>query len=152
MLKAVLAHFYELADEARAKFGDSAPKVTNEIIERAFPGTMAAATEEGCDRMFREGVINAVQKLIRKPGVDTRQRTLADIDPDFLPLVQELGSVAYYVPSVDGGEYISVPDLCANPDKLDAARKFMRQKGEECLREAKRLDDLYEAVIAAGSV
>ena len=149
MLKAVLAHFYELADQARAKFGDNAPKVTNDIIDRAFPGTMAAAHEEGCDRMFREGVKNAVQKYIRKPGIDTRNRTFSDIDPDFLPLVQELGSVAYYVPSVDGGEYVGVPDLCANPEQLNGARLFMRQKGEECLREAKRLDDLYAAVMAA---
>lgn len=148
MLKETLGYFYELADQARARFGDNAPKVTDDIIERAFPETFAASLIEGCDRMFRDGVMNAVKKYIRKPSMDERQRTFDDIAPELLPFAQQLGSVAYYVPTIDGGEYISVPDLCVDLDNLDAARKFMRQKGEECLREAKRLDDLYEAAVA----
>lgn len=149
MLKEVLADFYALADQARAKFGDNAPKVTDDIIEAAFPQTVAAAHGEGCDRMFRDGVKNAVAKYIRKPAADSRQRTFDDISADLLPFAEKLGSVAYYVPCTDGGEYVSVPDLCADVDRLDAARKFMRQKGDECIREAKRLDDLYEAATAA---
>lgn len=148
MLKEVLADFYALADQARAKFGDNAPKVTDDIIEAAFPQTFAASHGEGCDRMFRDGVKSAVAKYIRKPAADSRQRTFDDISPDLLPFAQELGSVAYFVPGEAGGEYVSVPDLCADVARLDAARKFMRQKGEECLREAKRLDDLFEAATA----
>ncbi len=151
MLKQTLRHFYDLADAARVRFGDNAPKVTNGIIEQAFPNTCNAAMDEGCDRMFRDGVKAAVSKYIRKPGVDSRQRTFDDITPDLLPLVEDLGSVAYYVPGLTGGEYVGVPDLCANPGQLNAARAFMRQKGEECLSEAKRLDDLYAAVIGGSS-
>lgn len=151
MLKAVLADFYALADQARAKFGDNAPRVTDDIIERAFPETFQASQTEGCDRMFRDGVKDAVAQYIRKPGIDERQRTFDDIAPALLPLAMELGSVAYYVPSADGGSYIGVPDLCHDLTQLDAARAFMRQKGDECLREAKRLDDLYAAAIALAS-
>ena len=39
-----------------------------------------------------------------------------------------------------------VPDLIAEPDLLDDARRFMRRKGLECLAEANRLDALYTAV------
>lgn len=149
MLKETLAEFYRLADEARAKFGENAPKVTDDIIEAAFPDTYAASLTEGCDRMFREGVKNAVAKYIRKPPQDERQRTFDDILPGVRPFAEKLGSVAYFVPTVDGGTYVSVPDLCHDAAALDAARRFMRQKGDECLREAKRLDDLYDAVLAA---
>lgn len=151
MLKAVLSHFYALADEARQKFGDNAPKVTDDIIEAAFPRTVEAATVEGCDRMLREGVMGAVKDLIRRPPADERQRTFNDIAPELMPLAEKLGSVAYYVPSASGpGRYMSVPDLCHDARALDAARQFMREKGEECLREAKRLDQLFEAVIRLG--
>lgn len=149
MLKETLADFYALADEARAKFGDNAPKITNDIIARAFPETVMAAETEGCDRMLRTGVKDAVQKYIRKPGQDTRQRSFADIDPEILPLVEPLGSVAYFVPSDTGGEYVGVPDLCHDREKLDAARKFMRVKGEETLAEADRLDQLFLAIFGA---
>lgn len=146
MLKEVLAEFYQLADQARAKFGDSAPKITNEIIGAAFPETFSASELEGCDRMFRDGVKNHVAKYIRKPGQDERQRSFNDIAEEFMPLVEVLGSVAYFVPSQTGGEYIGIPDLCHDREALDAARKFMRMKGEETLAEADRLDQLFNAI------
>jgi len=149
MLKETLADFYALADEARAKFGDAAPKITDGIIEAAFPETVAASLSEGCDRMFRDGVMEAVKKFIRKPTKDTRQRTFADISLELLPLVEPLGSVAYYVPSETGGQYVSVPDLCHNQEALQAARTFMRVKGTETLAEADKLDELYHAAFPA---
>lgn len=149
MLKETLSHFYQLADEARARFGDSAPKITDGIIDEAFPNTVSASLVEGCDRIFRDGVKEAVAKYIRKPGRDSRQRTFDDISPDLLPVVERLGSVAYFVPAIDGGEYIGVPDLCHDEEKLNAARKFMRQKGEETLAEADKLDQLYHAAFPA---
>lgn len=150
MLKEILREFYDLADQARAKFGDNAPKITNDIIGAAFPETVAASETEGCDKMFRAGVKDAVSKYIRKPSADVRQRSFDDINPAFLPLVERLGSVAYYVPAEVGvGEYVGIPDLCFDASKLDAARKFMRMKGEETLAEADRLDDLFEAIFAA---
>ncbi len=146
MLKETLSHFYQLADQARVKFGDNAPRITDDVIEAAFPETVAASLTEGCDRIFREGVKNAVTKYIRKPSRDTRQRTFNDIDESLLPLVEPLGSVAYFVPAIDGGEYIGVPDLCHDAEALNKARLFMRQKGEETLAEADKLDQLYHAV------
>lgn len=149
MLKETLSHFYALADEARSKFGGDAPKVTDAIIDAAFPETVAASMAEGCDRMLRDGVMKAVKSYIRKPKKDSRQRTFEDIAPELLPLVEPLGSVAYFVPGVTGGEYVSVPDLCHDKDAMDAARKYMRLKGEETLSEADKLDQLYYAAFPA---
>jgi hypothetical protein len=150
MLKETLSHFYALADQARTTFRDSAPKVTDAIIDAAFPETVAASLTEGCHRMFREGVKEAVVKYMRKPCKHSRQRTFDDIAPKLMPLVEPLGSVAYYVPGrVGSGEYVSVPDLCHDQDALDAARKFMRRKGEETLSEADKLDQLYHAAFPA---
>jgi hypothetical protein len=47
-------------------------------------------------------------------------------------------------------EYVDVPSLIAEPALLNDARKFMRRKGEECLAEAKILDELYAAVTNEG--
>lgn len=148
LLKETLSHFYQMADDARARLGESPAKITNDIIERAFPETVAASETEGCDRMFREGVLAAVKHYIRKPGEDTRQSSFEDIFPGLLPYVEALGSVSYYVPSGSGGEgvFMHVADLCQQPEALDAARKFMRLKALETSREADRLDDLYAAV------
>lgn len=146
MLKETLSHFYELVNRARAKVGDNAGRITDEVMETAFPGTTKAALSEGCDLMLREGVSTAVKNYIRKPGVDTRQQSLEDIAPGLLPHVRKLGAVAYYVPRLNGGEHVHVVDLVANPADLDAARKFMRLKGQETLHEADLLDELYEAV------
>lgn len=96
--------------------------------------------------MLHEGVKRAVSNYIRKPSKDTRQRTFDDIAAEFMPLVEPLGSVAYYVPSLTGGENVSVPDLCFDQVRFDAARKFTRTKGEETLAEADKLDALFEAV------
>lgn len=146
MLKAKLQTFYELIDRARTKVGDSAPRITDEVIQQSFPRTCIEAEMEGCDQMLREGVKNAVAKYIRKPPQDERQRTFADLDPEILPLAKQLPSAAYFVPDDQGGEYVSVPDLCFDIARLDGARAFMRRKGEEVLAEADRLDDLYRAL------
>ncbi|MEM9524585.1 MAG: hypothetical protein AAF982_11490 [Pseudomonadota bacterium] len=60
-----------------------------------------------------------------------------------MPIAARLGSTAYFVPSIDGGEYRSVPELCAGLRAMDAARKFMRQKGKETIQEADILDELH---------
>lgn len=146
MLKQVLLPFYELINEARQRVGDSAPKIADAIIEQAFPETITAAEIEGCDRMLRSGVIDAIKTYIRKPPADDRQRTFEDIDPKFMPLVSRLQSTSYFVPSAYGGEYVGVPDLIARPSLLKAAMEFMALKGRECLEEAQRMGELYEAV------
>jgi len=145
--KVDISSFFEMIDDARSRLGGDGPKITNDIIAKAFPETVSAATDEGCDRMFREGVGRAVASYIRKPPLSKRQLTLNDVDPEFIPLIEDLGSDAYYVPAkAGGGEYFSIPDLCHDKDMFNSARKFMRQKGEETLTEANRLDALFEAV------
>ena len=147
MLKKTLMHFYELADKARIEHGDSAAKVTDAVIEEAFPDTTEASITEGCDRMFREGVLTAVKRYIRKPPADDRNLSFNDIDPDFLPIAQRLQSTAYFVPDETGGQHISIPELCSNLSALDKARKFMRLKGNETLSEADTMDTLYFAIL-----
>ena len=64
------------------------------------------------------------------------QGDFADIDPQFRSLVDALRNVAYHVPSRD--EHVPVAELIAKPALLDDARRFMRQKGQECIDEADR--------------
>lgn len=149
MLKETLSHFYALVDQAEAEVGKNAGRITDEVIELAFPETLEAAWQEGCDVMLREGVLSAVKAYIKKPPADDRQRSFADIHPDLLPHAKKLSNAAYWVPRTDGGEHVRVPDLIANLADLDAARKFQRLKGEETLHEADLLDELYEAAVRA---
>lgn len=101
--------------------------------------------------MFREGVLVMVKKYIRKPPASDRQATFNDIDPTLMPIATRLGSTAYFVPSIDEGEYRSIPELCADLRAMNAARKFMRQKGKETIQEADILDELYYATRALQS-
>lgn len=142
MLKAKLQHFYELVESARDDVGESAPKIADKVIKTAFPRTMAEADIEGCEGMLRTGVIQAVTRYIRKLRTDARQRTFNDIAPDVMPFVEKLASASYYVPG--DAEYVGLPDLCFDLERLDQARRYMRQKGLEVLSEATRLDELYE--------
>ncbi|MFH5773604.1 hypothetical protein ACHFJ0_05080 [Paracoccus sp. NGMCC 1.201697] len=150
MLKPILLPFYEMIEDARQRLGDSAPKIADEVIERAFPGTMMNAEMEGCDRMLRVGIIEAIKDYLRKPPACERQRHFAEISEDFGRIAEKLKSDSYFVPGLNGeGEYVLIKDLVAKPILLDAARKFMRQKGLECISEAQILDELYEAVRAS---
>ena len=144
MLNAQLSKFYDLIDQTRGHVGESAPRITDAIIAKAFPHTVKEAKNEGCDRHLREGVKSAVAKYLRKPKASDRQLKFSGIDTDVLPYVADLGAVSYYVPhGIDGGEYVSVPELCQDLDALEKARGFMRLKGMETLAEAKNLDRLH---------
>lgn len=147
MLKVILLPFYEKIDEARQRVGDVPARIADEVIEKAFPSTFFNAELEGCDRMLRLGVIEAVKDYIRKPPACERQRHMDEISPDFGKIAERLKSDSYWVPGLNGtGEQVQIKDLVAKPVLLDAARKFMRQKGQECFEEAQVLDELYEAV------
>jgi len=144
MLRAKLEHFYSLVEQARDIHGDSAPKITDAVLEAAFPRTLVEAEEEGCEKFVRNGALEAIKRFIRKPPADERQRHFEDIDPELFPLVNRLASTHYFVPNgVHEGEHVGVAELCSDLGKLNAARKFMRQKGLECLGEADNLDLLY---------
>jgi len=149
MLKTKLHHFYDLIEDAIGLYGPVVPVVTNAIIERAFPETFETAEREGCNTMLHGGVKAAVSRYIRNRPATDDQPGFEDICGAFRDYISELKSSAYTVPS--RGEAVSVSALIAEPDLLDEARKYMRQKGLECMAEAKRLDDLYLAVTSFAS-
>ena len=144
MLTSRIAQFHSLVNDARARVGSSPPRIADEIMSIAFPRTVEEAEREGADRMLRRGVIGAVAEAVRKGRGDDDTRDMAEIEETFRPIVQRLHSRAYYVPLLD--EQVDIAELIAIPEYLDEARKFMRQKGMECLDEARTLDDLYIAV------
>ena len=144
MLKRRGSDFVEMVWGAASIVGRSAPRVTDHILQDVFPETVEAAGNEGAFSMLRQGVIGTVTKILRGAAPDERQMDFASIDPRFQSICAELKSQAYYVEAI--GEQVAVADLIADPQMLDDARKFMRQKGLECLEEASRLDRLYNAV------
>lgn len=146
MLTDKLRPFYDAVNEAIAEVGKSASKIADRVIVEAFPETAEAAEREGADKMLRQGVIARVTSMLTKGGDDTAQADFAEIAADFMPIVERLHSHSHYVPLPDVQEYVHISLLIQNPDWLDAARKYKRQKGEETLAEAKVLDELYEAV------
>ncbi|OAN71264.1 hypothetical protein A8B82_21050 [Sulfitobacter sp. EhC04] len=147
MRKEQMTEFYVLADEAREIFGDSAPKITDEILREAFPKTMAAAEAEGCDKFLRHGAKSDISRYIRKPKASVRQLTFASLDPDLLPLVQVLNSVAYYVPNgAHEGTYYSVPELCHDEPKLTQAYQYKIMQRDHYADECRNLHVLLKKV------
>lgn len=165
MLTSRIAHFHDLVNDARARVGNSPPRIADDIIAIAFPRTVEEAEREGADKMLRRGVIGAVAEAVRRPRQDDDTRDMAEIEESYRPIVTRLHSHAYYVPSMH--EQVDIADLISTPEFLDEARKFLRQKGMECrdqmrarligdgvrpmlyvfsLDEARTLDDLYLAV------
>ncbi len=139
------AHVWQSA----ARLGRSAPRIVDDILREVFPETTMAAESEGATRILRTGCISEVKRVLRTPPLDDAQARFDQIDASFRPFVAPLQRPSYFVPERD--EEVPVAELIAAPDALDAARRFMRRKGMECLAEADRLDLLYEAVVARGS-
>lgn len=144
------AAFAERVWDIAARTGHSAPKITDDIMETAFPRTCAQARQEGALKMLRTGVVAEVKRILRNGQDSAEQRDFADVSATFAPLVRDLRSKSYFVEGAQ--EYVPVAALIADPDLLDDARRFMRRKGIECLAEADRLDLLYQAVLARGAV
>ena len=149
MLTDKLRPFYDAMNAAIAEVGKNAAKIADRVIGEAFPETAEAADREGADKMLRSGVIARVSAILTKGGSDVDQHDFVEIAPDFMPIVDRLHSHSHYVPLPDVQEYVHIGTLIANPEWLDAARKFKRQKGEETLAEADVLDELYHAVVGA---
>jgi hypothetical protein len=146
MLTDKLAHFYDLVNLARAAVGANPAAITDKVIGVAFPETVDAAEREGADKMFRAGVAGAVKSHI-KAKHDPGQGDFAEIAEGFRTIVSRLQGDLHYVPELD--EHIHVATLIDNPEWLDSARNYKHQKAAETLAEAKILDELYDAVMAA---
>ncbi|MBW6494540.1 MAG: hypothetical protein K0B16_08290 [Burkholderiaceae bacterium] len=146
MLDSQSAGFAEGVWEAASQLGNNAPKIADDMMQTAFPLTCAQARQEGAMRMLRTGIITEVKRILRNQNDVLGQSDFSAISETFAPFVQDLRSKSYFVESAE--EYVAIPDLIAEPDLLDDARRFMRRKGKECLNEADRLDALYVAVTA----
>lgn len=148
MLTDKLQHFYQLVHAAMMDVGNSAPKIADRVIAEAFPNTADAAEREGADRMLRDGVVafltNYLKRNANAPSED--QYDFAGVSEQFAEIVGRLQSRSHYVPSLE--QHMPVGFLISNPDYLDEARKYKRQKGVETLKEAETLDELYMAVTA----
>ncbi|MDN2584053.1 hypothetical protein [Aquibium sp. ELW1220] len=144
MLDSQSATFAERVWEVAAQLGNNAPKIADDIMGAAFPLTCSQARAEGALRMLRTGIITEVKRILRNRDVGLVQADFTEVCDGFAPLVKALRSKSYFVESAE--EYVAVPDLIAEPDLLDDARRFMRRKGLECLAEADRLDALFVAV------
>ena len=130
---------------AAARLGRSAPRIVDDILRDVFPDTTEAAESEGAAKILRTGCISEVKRVLRAVPQDGQQAGFDEIDASFRPYVEPLQRPSYYVPERE--EEVPVAELIAAPDELDAARRFMRRKGMECLAEADRLDLLYQAVV-----
>jgi hypothetical protein len=145
MLNSRIADLHEMVWDAATKVGNSPPRISDAIIETAFPRTYSEAKYEGADKILRNGLINEVNRIISKCApAGAEQIDMAEKFPGFGDIIRSLKSRAYYVVAL--GEKVPVENLINSPELLDDARKHMRQKGEECLAEADTLDQLYIAV------
>lgn len=146
MLTDKLQSFYQSVHEAMMDVGNNAPRIADRVIADAFPMTSEAAEREGADKMLRDGVISFLGKYLKRNSNAPlwEQCDFAEISPEFQDIVGKLQSQSHYVPSLQ--QHMPIGVLISDPDLLDEARKFKRQKGDETLAEADVLDELYEAI------
>lgn len=136
----------EIVWAAEAEVGGNPGKITDAILAENFPRTQAEAEIEGVEKLLRNGLLLEVKRILKTNTGPTKQIDFAEIEPAFQTFVSNLKRPSYWVEGEE--ELVSVADLIAHPEKLDDARRFMRRKGEECIEEARKLDDLYLAVTA----
>lgn len=146
MLNDKLQSFYQAVHTAMMEVGNNAPRIADRVIFEAFPDTSEAAEREGADKMLRDGVIIFVAKYLKRNSNAPLegQGDFGDISDEFRDIVKKLSSNSHYVPTLQ--QHMPVGFLIANPEMLDEARQFKREKGLETLAEADALDELYEAV------
>lgn len=150
MLTTKLAAFYAAVDDARANVGDSPTRIADIIIADAFPSTHEASFYEGCDGMFRRGVVEAIKTYVTKPPADKRNGHFNDIAEDLMPLVEPLAKAAYLVPTPDGddmdpdtraiGFYMPIAELVRDLPSLIAARDHLATKRDQIGAEVAKLD------------
>lgn len=150
MLTDKLRVFNQLVNSAIGKVGKNPGLIAEDVINKAFPETAKSAEREGADAMLRVGVVARIKGILTRSEQDN-QADFSEIAECFLPILDKLHSHSHYVPLDGVHEYVHVSVLIKKPEQLDAARKFKRLKAEETEAEAKVLDELYDAVIAATS-
>jgi hypothetical protein len=145
MLSDKLQAFYHAVHAAMMEVGNSAPRIADRVIADAFPDTADASEREGADKMLRNGVIDFLSKYLKNNAFTPEEQVdFSDISDEFQDIVKKLSKPSHYVPTLQ--QHMPVSYLIANPEALDEARKFKREKGLETLAEADALDELYDAV------
>lgn len=144
MLNSKTAEFVGRVWMVAAEVGCNAPKITDKLIEEEFPETTRHAEREGALIFFRNGVIGEVKRILKNGNGSLGQADLCSLFPDFAHVLKRLKSKTYYVESVQ--EYMPISHLIDEPALLNEARRFMRAKGKQCIKEARHLDDLYRMV------
>jgi len=137
----------ELIAEAVGRVGRSATKIADDVLPRAFRRSLPELEIEGGARILRQGLVAFIKPLLDEAEPDDRQLDFGDVDEAFHAIVSRLPKRVFFVPSL--GLYVPISDLIDEPERLDEARRFTRQKGEETLATADILDQLYAAVIDA---
>lgn len=127
----------------------NAPRIADDLLATYCPESKAATERDGLAVILRRGLVDHVTRILKGANDDDGQIDLSEIEPTYVPLVRALKSKSYYVESL--AEQVPVARLIAAPALLDDARRFMRRKGAECIEEARRLDDLYAAIIEAAA-
>ena len=150
MLQKRNADFAEEVWRTSARLDSLSPtRIADDMIGRLFPVTLSAAEDEGAATMLRKGVVAAVKDVLASPSSHVAQADFASISPAFAPTVRTLKRPSYFVEG--RGEYVSIAELIREPALLNDARGFMRRKGDECLAEADRLDQLYREVVGSAA-
>lgn len=144
MLRKRAPNFAEQVWVAAGIVGVNAPRIVDHILAELFPATHRAAEDEGALTILRNGCIAEAKRVLRTEPSDGSQFDFSEISPVFQPLVKRLHRRSYFVASQE--EEVPIARLIEAPNLLDEARQFLRRKGEECIAEAERLDELYAAV------
>jgi hypothetical protein len=149
MLDQKAATFSATVKGVIAALGTTNPaRITEAVIDRLYPRTKAAAEDEGAFTFFQRGVTSGVISVNKRPAEARQQQHMADLYPELFPYISALTRASYYVPETE--EYVSIGELIDCPSLLDAARRYLRQHGIDTIKEAERLDDLYQAVTRKG--
>jgi hypothetical protein len=144
MLNDKLRLYHEKKNEAVAIFGMSAAKVADHIIKQCFPETVNAAEREGCGYMLRSGLIQQLTNDFKHTSPIDKHQFEFDFPEKIRSIIGKLKGESHYVPSE--ALWIRNQDLFDNPEWLDGARRFKRDKGNEVLAEADVLDEIYFAL------
>lgn len=146
MLNRKLGTYLERVWSLAGEFGNCPAKIADALLREVFPDSCETAEREGCLQFLRAGVVEDVRRILRRPVPSDAQADFDSINEAFRPIVQRLHNRTYSVPGRE--DYVTVPDLIADPELLDRARKALRAHGEATLAEAAVLDELYRAVVA----
>jgi len=134
----------------RDKIGGKADRITDSLLVTSFKETRIVAEQEGCHTMLRDGVRNAVGRILKKHRVEHQEATREPLLPEIQEHIEALNNHSLYVPDETGrGEFMDVHLLCsekAYASKLLAAGKHMILKQDEMISETSKVRALVHTM------